>query len=92
MTRVDDPTTLQRTAGHLSSPVGDETVVLSDDGVYFGLEGIGGAIWDWLQEPITFGDLVDRVTAEYDVDDATARRDAQTFVDGLLDAGLAETK
>ena len=89
---LDDETLLSRSEGHLSSKVGDEAMVLSADGVYFGLEGVGGAIWDWLAEPVAFGTLVQRIVTEFQVDADTARRDAAGFVEDLIGHGLARLR
>ena len=51
---------------------------------------IGAFIWDILKTPTDLEGLVSRITAEYDVDADTARRDAEEFLDELRNVGALE--
>ena len=51
----------------------------------------GSFIWDQLEKDITLDELVNAVTAEYEVDADTARADATRFIETLKEVGaLAE--
>ena len=46
----------------------DEVVILDlSSGVYFGLQGVGAAIWHHIQQPGTVEELVNRLMSEYDI-------------------------
>ncbi|MBO4821148.1 MAG: PqqD family protein [Prevotella sp.] len=52
------------------------------------LQGIGGFIWEHIEEAESLEHLIDMVTAEYDVDRKTAGGDALFFIMQLLRAGM----
>ncbi|MBQ3483702.1 MAG: PqqD family protein [Clostridia bacterium] len=47
----------------------------------------GSFIWDQLEKDITLDELVNAVTAEYEVDADTARADAGRFIETLKEVG-----
>ena len=51
---------------------------------------LGGFIWNVLAEDVTIEQIVERVTAEYEVDAETARIDALAFLDELRQVGALE--
>lgn len=65
----------------VSADLEGEAVILNlADGVYYGLDGVGARIWELLREPRSAAELRDAVTAEYDVDAATAWRDLSALL------------
>ena len=50
----------------------------------------GAFLWDCLTKNTTLDALVKKLLNEYDVDEATARADAETFVKLLKDNGIIE--
>lgn len=73
----------------VSADLAGETVILSmRDGNYYGLDGVGTRVWGMLREPRTFGDLVDAIVAEFEVDAVTAARDLTTLFADLERRGL----
>lgn len=73
----------------LSRQVDDETVLLDlESGVYFGLDGVGKFIWEFVSEGKSLKDIVTRIVAEYEVAEATARKDVVDFVGDLVERGL----
>ena len=54
------------------------------------VNALGAFIWDVLQQSVTLDELVARITAEYEVDDATARADAEEFLAELRQIGALE--
>lgn len=69
--------------------IGNETVVLSlPDSRYFSVTGVGSRVFELLGEDRTLDELVETVVGEYEVDEATARRDVEAFVGRLRDARL----
>ena len=51
---------------------------------------LGTFIWGLLSEPTTLDAITARITEEYEVDAATARRDAAEFLDELRQVGALE--
>ncbi|MDL9949028.1 lasso peptide biosynthesis PqqD family chaperone [Gordonia sp. ABSL11-1] len=77
-------------APDISSTETEYGTVLLDkkSGKYWNLNPTGTLIW---QSILGSGDLNDAVNAlvdTYDVDRTTASRDAQSVIDGLVDAGI----
>ena len=54
------------------------------------LNETGAFLWKELAKGATVEDLKNALLSEYDVDDATALRDAQAFVDKLTEAKLVK--
>ena len=50
----------------------------------------GVFMWKKLEQGIELDDLVKALTDEYDVDEQTARRDAQAFTQALITAQIAK--
>jgi len=73
----------------LSRRVGDETVVLSlDDENYYGLDEVGTRFWEMIEEGTTFGNAVDVLLAEYEVERNVLTRDLTAVVLDLRTNGL----
>ena len=67
---------------------GDLVMMSIEQGSYFGLQGIGPFIWTTLKTPISFADLCEKVTSEYDIAPTTCEEDVREFIGKLLDSGL----
>jgi hypothetical protein len=78
-----------RTADISARTIGGETIVLDlPSSQYFAITGIGSRVFELLTEERTLDDLVSAILAEYEVDEAVARRDVEAFVDRLRNAQL----
>jgi hypothetical protein len=68
----------------------DRTVVMMsvEQGMYFGLEGVGGRIWALLERPRTFAELCESLVAEFQVDPEVCRKDVGAFLQEMLRARL----
>ena len=53
---------------------------------------VGVTIWNMLQEEVTMDELVQGVLAEYDVEEAVARKDIQEFLGELVKGGILDEK
>lgn len=86
------PTTiLRQTSRQVSCTLNDEVAVLNlDQAVYYGLEGVGGRIWQALTEPRSVAELCAIVLAEFDVSHAECETDVVRFLEHLRDVGLIE--
>ena len=54
------------------------------------LNETGAFLWDCFSADITVDEAVERLLGEYEVDEATARKDVEGFVRMLKENGLAE--
>lgn len=73
-----------------SADIGGEHVVLSlTSERYYGLSGVASRVWEMVRKgTTTVGQIEETLLAEYDVDPARCRRDAQRFLRDLADRGL----
>ncbi|MFM2438600.1 MAG: hypothetical protein RLZ55_1423 [Actinomycetota bacterium] len=74
----------------LHATVGDELVLLNVDTLaYFEFNEVGVDIWQMLEAgPLPFDAVVERLMAEYDVDEARCRGAVSTFVASSQAKGL----
>jgi len=57
-------------------------------GLYYGLDAVGGRIWQLLDTPRTVGDICIALGEEFEVDDETCRADVLGFVADLVERGI----
>lgn len=68
---------------------GDETVLLNlRTEHYYGLEGVGARFWELVEAGTTFGDAVDALLSEYDVQADTLTADLMALSTDLRENGL----
>jgi len=80
---------LSRTSGLLSTELDGETVLMSiDAGAYYGLAGVARRIWEKLENPTSFSELVDCLQREYRVSRETCVSDVQKFLAEIEREGL----
>ncbi|MFC4858689.1 PqqD family protein [Actinophytocola glycyrrhizae] len=78
-----------RTTDISARTIGGETIVLDlPNSQYFAITGVGSRVFELLGEERTLDDLVTTVVTEFEVDEPTARRDVEAFVDRLGRARL----
>ena len=83
--------TITRSPNHVATDMAGETVVLDmKSGMYYGMDGVAGLIWNLLETPQTLEDIHKAVLAEYEIDQESCERDVATFVSALQSAGLIE--
>jgi hypothetical protein len=71
--------------GNIVSDMGGEKVMLSiSNGKYYNLGEIGGVIWDAIEQPLSFGKLIDNLLSEYQVDRETCEQQVLTFLEMLI--------
>lgn len=75
--------------GVVFNRVGEELVLLDlNRGVYYGLDPIGARVWQLLTEGVEEGEIVDRLTEEYDVKRETLAADLERLIAELRGCGL----
>jgi hypothetical protein len=74
-----------------SARLDDEIVTMSvRRGSYYALGTTGTRVWELIEHPVAVASVVDRLRAEYDVDEATCRADVLAFLEELRREELLE--
>lgn len=78
-----------RKAGMMTADMAGSTVMMDvETGKYYNLGDVGGSIWEMMDAPLTMDELVEKLTAAYDVAPEQCRCETQAFVDSLVERGL----
>jgi hypothetical protein len=81
---------LVRTPGLLSAPVDDEIVILNPQrDNYVGLDAVGRAIWDLLEQPGEVGELCLALSRRFDASPEQIAADVLPFLAEIADEGIA---
>lgn len=59
---------------------------------YFGLDEVGTAIWQEMQEKETLQEVLETLLEQYEVEEEVLKRDLLDFVEKLQESGLVEVK
>jgi hypothetical protein len=59
---------------------------------YFGLDEVGTAIWQVMQEKETLQEVFEVLMQEYEVEEEVLEKDLSDFVGKLLESGLVEVE
>lgn len=71
----------QQVTGDL--PDGEVVILNLKDGVYYGLNVVGGRIWELIQQPMTVRELQSVLIEEFDVDEQQCYRDVVRLLGDL---------
>lgn len=75
----------------ISANMDGELVMMSiEKGNYYGLEGIGGRIWQLIEMPTKVSALCDTLQEEFDVGKSDCEADTLEFLNELAEQGLIE--
>jgi len=73
----------------LTRTAGSETVLLDlDSDEFFGLDGVGARVFELLEQPRQFSDVIETLLTEYDVDRETLTADVTDLVSELVARNL----
>jgi hypothetical protein len=73
----------------ISTNLDEETVLMSiEAGAYYGLEGPARSIWEALEKPITYSELLLQLTEEYQTTTETCAPDVEKFLQEMVREGL----
>ena len=88
---ISENAIISPTQGQISSELGDEAVILNlDSGVYYGLNEVGARVWELIQQPRSFSELLSALLEEYDVSLEACRQDLTAILMDLKSANLVE--
>ena len=80
---------LSRKPDIVTADMDGETVMMCvETGKYYNLGTVGGDIWALLTREMTFAQLIDALTEQYDVARATCEKETAAFVTRMADQGL----
>src|SRR5689334_15492577 len=69
----------------------DQVIMINlETGAYFALEAAAADCWSALVAGAAFDDIVSDVVRRYDVDEPSAARDVEAFVDSMVTEGLVQ--
>ncbi len=89
MRRLAETDVLQATPGLRCAALPGEMILLDERrGVYVGLSDVGLRIWSLIRKPRSIGEVVDRLTQEFDVERERCKRDVLEFVARLVERDL----
>lgn len=90
---IGESTRVRRAGDAMAASIDEATSVLLPAGsnVFFGLDDIGGRVWELIAEPVAVRDLCAALRREYDVDPVRCQTDVVQLLRELIDARLAET-
>ena len=82
---------VQRSSEPLQAGLDGEVVMMSvEKGSYYGLDPVGSRIWELLEAPRKVSEVVDELLDVYEVEPEVCQRDTVSFLEALIDEGLAE--
>ncbi len=71
---------------------GEEMIMHTETGEYFGLNEVGQLVWKELcKHPVTLDSLIEMIYLEYEVDKKQVRADVLQLLDELMASGLLDT-
>lgn len=86
-TQIQGP--IVRTSNNIVSDMDGEKVMLDiANGKYYNLGAVGGRIWELLQVPLTFDELIAQLLSEYDVEQEECESHVAAFLQQLSAEGL----
>ena len=59
---------------------------------YFGLNPVGKKIWDMIQQPKSFDEIVENLLREYDVEKERCMSEVRTFLDNAIKNEIIEKR
>jgi hypothetical protein len=66
-----------------------ETIMLSiQKGKFYGLDAVGGRIWDLMQQPLRVSDVVELLLTEFDGNRIDIEKDTLAFLNDLYVEGM----
>jgi hypothetical protein len=71
---------------------GDIAILNLKDGVYYGLNPIGGRIWNLIQKPIEVSQVRDKLLEEYEVEQERCMHEVIALLEELYTRGLIEVR
>jgi hypothetical protein len=71
---------------------GEATIMNLQSGEYYGLDEVGGTVWQMISEPRKVSDIIEEITSRYDVAVDRCETDLLGLISKLADFGLVEIR
>jgi ethanolamine ammonia-lyase large subunit len=85
--------TIQRNPEVIAAEADQDLIMISvATGYYYGVSDVAREIWDAIGSPKRISDLVDDLTAKYEIDSYSCEEQTLSFLSALLDEGLLQVK
>jgi len=89
MHKLNDDTLIAAKDGLIASDMDGEYVILNlESGTYYGIEGVGAAVWKQIQKPTALARVRQAVLDEFDVQSEQCASDISKFLNDLNVQGL----
>lgn len=86
-------TTIKQTKNYISSPLGDEVVMMDiEKGSYFSLDSIGTLIWNKIAKEIKVSTLCEYLMSISNVEEKQCQTDVIEFLEDLQDRNMIIVK
>lgn len=86
MEKIEATTLIKRNPEMVTSNIDGEIVMMSiENGEYYGLDEVGSRIWELLENPVTFEQLVNTLVEEFEVDVETCKADTLEFLNQMVE-------
>jgi Coenzyme PQQ synthesis protein D (PqqD) len=86
---IGEETLIHRSESVLTAAVDKETIMMDvSSGRYVGLDDIASVIWQRLESPRTFGDLVDSLVEDYEAERAVIAQDVHELLKEMVAQGV----
>lgn len=90
---IQKTTILQQQKNVFFNKVDGDLVMLDiEKGKYFSTNPLGSIIWEKLSTPLSFGDLIEQLLNEYDVDRLVCEADTLAFLVRAIDLGFVTSE
>ena len=89
---ITPETILQRKGDLLFNEIDGEVVMLSiENSEYYGMDKVGSRIWELLEQPLIFKELVAKLMDEYEVSELQCTEDTLAFIRKLTEKKIIIT-
>ncbi|MBN2215132.1 MAG: lasso peptide biosynthesis PqqD family chaperone [Bacteroidales bacterium] len=89
--KIEPDTILKRKQDQLFSEIDGEVLMLSiENSEYYGMDKVGSRIWQLLEEPLSFKQLIGILMDEYEVTEEQCTKDTRKFIEQLMEKELVE--
>ncbi len=93
MANISNVSIISRNENMLFSKLDDELVMMSiQNNEYYGLDNIGTRIWEIIEKPISFSDLMKIILDEYEVNENECKEDILEFLNLLMEKNAIAIK
>jgi len=84
--KIEIDTIIKKSDTLLEANLEDSLALMSiEDGKYYGMNPIGKAVWELLDEPIEAKKIIDKLLNDFSIDAETCQKETITFLHQLLE-------